>query len=187
MLPRHSPPLGDSFMSPALRRVPRLVLLCSVLLGFARAAAAQEAESSLPEKVRFVTADGVTIFGTFYKGPKAAPTVLMLHGLGATENRSKKNWIELAKTLQKDFSVLTFDFRGHGESTEVDGKLYASFKPNQYATKGGFRADRTRLDFKDIEKHAYPLFCNDIAAAKSYLERTKNDLGLCNVQNFLVV
>src|SRR5947209_6163094 len=38
-----------------------------------------------------------------------------------------------------------------------------------------------------MEKLYYPLHCNDIAAAKSYLERTKNDLGLCNVQNFSVI
>ena len=59
------------------------------------------------------TADGVTIYGTFFKGPRAAPVVLMLHPLGPGENRNKKNWVDLAKTLQKDFSVLTFDFRGY--------------------------------------------------------------------------
>src|SRR5436190_2175959 len=93
-----------------------LALLLGLVLGRPAGLRAQEAAG---EKVRFSTADGVTIYGTFFKGPRAAPVVLMLHPLGPGENRNKKNWVDLAKTLQKDFSVLTFDFRGHGDSVDV--------------------------------------------------------------------
>jgi hypothetical protein len=155
-------------------------------LGLTLPARAQEAAGDTGEKVRFVTVDGVTIHGNFFRGPRAAPAVVMLHPIGAGESRNKKNWIALAQELQKDFSVLTFDFRGHGDSTEIDAPLYYHYKFNGVATKNA-RVDRARIEFKDILPQYYSVFCNDIAAAKSYLERTKNDLGLCNTQNFVVI
>lgn len=155
-------------------------------VGVTLPARAQEAAGDTGEKVRFVTPDGVTIHGTFFRGPRAAPAVLMLHPLGKDESRNKKNWVALAQQLQKDFSVLTFDFRGHGDSTEIDSQLYYHYPLNGTATKNA-RVDRTRIEFKDILPQYYSIFCNDVAAAKSYLERTKNDLGLCNTQNFVVI
>lgn len=161
-----------------------IALLVGLALGTQRAPAQDAATGT--EKVKFITVDGVTIYGSFFRGPRAAPAVIMLHPLGAGENRNKKNWVELAKQLSKDFSVLTFDFRGHGESTEIDGPLYCHYRGNLDGTKGA-RADKSRLDFKDIQPYYYSLFCNDVAAAKAYLERTKNDLGLCNVQDLAII
>ena len=95
-----------------------------------------------PEKVRFETADGVKLHGKFYRSPtKGAPAVLMLHNIGSGESSSKERWIELAKTLQYNFSVLTFDFRGHGESVEIDPSLYFKYPYNAQITKG----DRTSV------------------------------------------
>src|SRR5437879_4389623 len=68
------------------------------------------------KKINFNTVDGVEIKGTFYPSAGKAPAVLLLHALG--EDSRKKNWVNLAEELQKNgFAVLTFDFRGHGEST----------------------------------------------------------------------
>src|SRR6478672_2061863 len=92
----------------------------------------------------------------------------------------------LAKTLQPECAVLTFDLRGHGNSTEIDPTLYLRYPQNVAYTKG-VNPNKVKLDYKDIDKNFYSVFINDIAAAKSYLERTKNDLGLCNTQNTVVI
>jgi hypothetical protein len=137
------------------------------------------------EKVRFDTADGVKLHGNFYpSAAKGAPAVIMLHNIG--ESSAKEKWIELAKTLQQSCSVLTFDFRGHGNSTEIDPALYLRYPYNAKITKGA-NINKVKLDYKDILKSGYTVFINDIAAAKSYLERTKNDLGQCNTQNTVVI
>lgn len=144
---------------------------------------AQELEK--PEVAKFDTADGVRINGLFYRCPtKGAPAVIMLHNIG--DSSQKEKWVELAKTLQTDFSVLTFDFRGHGKSTDIDPSLYFKYPFNVKTTKGA-SPNKTKLDWKDIDKSAYPVFVNDIAAAHSYLERSKNDLGMCNTQNTIII
>lgn len=103
-----------------MRRLQRFTLLAALaaltaLLGPASASAQPEK----PKAVEFVTADGVELHGTFYPSSKAkARTVLMLHDFG--EHSRKADWVRLAKSLQaKGYAVLTFDFRGHGESTKV--------------------------------------------------------------------
>jgi pimeloyl-ACP methyl ester carboxylesterase len=184
-------------MSPFSRRFlpPFLLLMLFALatpwLGAQNAADKKDekkdaADPTAIEKVHFTTVDGVKLSGTFYRGPKAAPVVLLLHAVGGDDNSNKSGWVELAKTLQTDFSVFTFDFRGHGKSVEIDPLQFRKYAPNIKAFKS-LTADKTTIDIKGMEKFYYPLLCNDIAAAKSYLERTKNDLGLCNVQNFLVI
>ena len=139
------------------------------------------------EPVSFSTVDGVTIRGKFYKGlPKAPPVVILLHNVGGSESSSHPYWIALAKELQTDFAVLAFDFRGHGNSTTVDPLLFLRNAADHRAVPSITR-DKTDLDIKSLNKLTYPLLCNDIAAAKSYLERTKNDLGECNTQNIFLV
>src|SRR4051812_16610826 len=99
-----------------LQRLPLPVALAALTLLLRPAAApAQE----MPKAVEFNTVDGVEIHGTFYpSGKPKARTVLMLHDFG--EHSRKAEWVKLAKALQaKDYAVLTFDFRGHGESTKV--------------------------------------------------------------------
>lgn len=55
------------------------------------------------------------------KNPKETPIVLMLHMRG----RSQRDWFPMAKELQeKGFAVCTFDFRGHGQSREVNPEVY---------------------------------------------------------------
>ena len=118
------------------------------------------------ESIKFKTVDGVTIKGNYYPGENTnAPTVMLLHNLN--ENRKKKNWLNLAVELQKKgYAVLTFDFRGHGESTAVEPEVFWS-KPylffNQYVKKG------QEIDNK-FDKRYLPALVNDIAAAKSYLD-----------------
>jgi hypothetical protein len=166
--------------------------LVAVALASSGSASAQnEAKDAAPiEDVSFSTVDGITLRGKFYRGPKAAPVVILLHNVGGAngETSNHPNWIALAKELQTDFAVLAFDFRGHGKSTTVDPLLFLNARnaANRKAAPS-VTINSTTLDQKSINKLAYPILCNDIAAAKSYLERTKNDLGECNTQNMFLV
>ncbi len=66
------------------------------------------------------TKDGVTLQGTFYvRATVINPPCRMLHKLKS--DSSQGSWSEYAKRLNHaGYSVLTFDFRGHGESKNVD-------------------------------------------------------------------
>src|SRR5262245_30322466 len=78
------------------------------------------------ESVSFKTCDGVLLKGTFYASPKggSSPDVLMLPNLGS--KRTEGDWEGLAVRLQsKGYASLIFDWRGHGESTQIiDPKLF---------------------------------------------------------------
>jgi len=134
------------------------------------------------ESIKFKTVDGVTIKGNYYPGENTnAPTVMLLHNLN--ENRKKKNWLNLAVELQKKgYAVLTFDFRGHGESTAVEPEVFWS-KPylffNQYVKKG------QEIDNK-FDKRYLPALVNDIAAAKSYLDK-RNDAKALNSSRLILI
>lgn len=49
------------------------------------------------------------------RGPRDAPTVVLLHGLGAHQ----RSWDRVAKPLE-DCRVITFDYAGHGRSNPAD-------------------------------------------------------------------
>lgn len=66
------------------------------------------------EDVAFVTADGLTLRGWLFQGSDERAVVLV-HGLSAARNTPLA--AALAKfLLAADYTVLTFDLRGHGES-----------------------------------------------------------------------
>jgi pimeloyl-ACP methyl ester carboxylesterase len=139
------------------------------------------------ERVKFDTVDGVEIHGTFYPGKSASksPCVLMLHALGGSSDQ--EGWAELAKKLQaKDMAVLSFDFRGHGESTNVAPGFWSidknrslrSYRPGKLREQISFR------DFTTVTNWA--TLVDDIAAAKRFLD-SKNDSGECNSANVAVI
>lgn len=65
--------------------------------------------------VTFRTDDGVTIAGTWYEpATRSGPAVILVHML----HRSRRDWDALASRLSAEgIGTLTFDLRGHGEST----------------------------------------------------------------------
>ena len=66
------------------------------------------------EEIKLQTEDGVTIHSTFYNA-NSNKGVILLHRLAKDRN----NWKDFASLLVKNnFSVITLDFRGHGQSTE---------------------------------------------------------------------
>ena len=162
------------------------LLLILALLAVPSAAPAQgkkDKETVKGDTVRITTVDGVELIGKFYaSAAKTAPTVLILHALG--EDSKKKGYQELAATLQKNYCVMTFDFRGHGESKSIDRDTFWRVPQNMSGVKGGPKSDT--IEYKDFAKAYYPYLINDIAAVKGFLDR-KNDLGVCNTSSFIVI
>jgi alpha-beta hydrolase superfamily lysophospholipase len=134
------------------------------------------------DSVKFDTADGVELRGTFYPASKAkAPAVLMLHRFGG----DRQGWKKLAEELQgKGLAVLTFDFRGHGESTKVSPDFWKHQSNTGYIK--GAKTDRKTIRVSDFRKDYLPMLVNDIVAAKRFLDK-QNDAGLCNSSNLIVI
>lgn len=150
-------------------------------------------ESSLaaqePETPRITTVDGVKLNAIYYPSPKKnSPVAIMLHPIGPDKSSKGADWKRLAQTLQKSgYAVMMFDFRGHGDSTEVDPQLFWSYKPNKALVKTK-EVDTIKVDdFLKTNNGAYlPVLINDIAAVKAYLDR-RNDEGACNTANTIVI
>jgi hypothetical protein len=139
------------------------------------------------EDISFKTYDGALIKGSFYPGSKGekSPTVMMLHPWGS--NSSKAGWVALAKRLQeKGYSVMTFDFRGHGLSTTVDPDKFWIYGPNRSEYKGPYKKDLSTIKYTDFKPSYLPYLVNDIMAARQDLDN-RNDGNGCNVSNLLVI
>lgn len=173
------------FFMPSLRSsvVCALIIFGGVLVFSGGRLSGQGSEKG--DKVRFTTVDGVEIQGTFFQAPRAkSPAVLLLHNMG--EDSRKKVWVNLAEELQKNnFSVLTFDFRGHGLSKTVDPTEFWKYPINRSLVKGGDRKG-TEIDFQNMKPAYYPVMVNDIAAARAFLE-ARNDANDCNVSSLILV
>jgi hypothetical protein len=169
-----------------MRSLRRLLAVSGVLcaVAFLPAAPAQDKEKSKGEKVRFESPDGVDLHGMFYTSNKAnPPTVLIVHAVG--ESSKQRGWTHLAEDLQqKGFAVLAFDMRGHGASDTISDLQRFWAAPANRLLKGFGKA--ITLDFKEFPSSYLPMLCNDIAAARTYLDR-RNDMGSCNVSNLIVI
>lgn len=156
-----------------------------VTLSFGTPATARAADED-QEEVRFTTHDNVELVGTWYKGKqgKNSPVALLLHATGPDNNRNKGDWDKLAKTLQKrGFAVLTFDFRGHGDSTLVTPSFW------KFPTNANYIPEakgKTAISVKQFKSGYYPMLANDIAAARYFIDQ-KNDAMDCNSSNILVI
>ncbi len=135
------------------------------------------------EGVKITTVDGVELHGLFFQSSKKdAPTVIVLHAIG--DSGTKKVYLDLARTLQPNYSVMTFDFRGHGKSKEIDPEKFWAIPTNAKLVKG-FKK-KTSVELSDFNKAYYPALVNDIAAVKAYLDR-KNDTGACNTSSTILI
>lgn len=142
------------------------------------------------ENVNINTADGVKLKGHFFPAAgKCQATVIMLHPVGEGKDMKVPEWKSLAEALQKNgCSVLMFDFRGHGDSKEIAS-------PKDFWNKTvNFQNVRTKnkeeIDVKDYIKQgaAYlPVLCNDIAAARAFLERRNDASKDCNTSSIIVI
>src|ERR1019366_3265127 len=95
---------------------------CLCLAGTALCQPVAFAQPPAPVPAKITTVDGVKLNATFYgSAKKNSPVVIMVHPIGDGKNSKPPEWKALAEYLQKqDFAVITFDLRGHGDSTTVD-------------------------------------------------------------------
>jgi pimeloyl-ACP methyl ester carboxylesterase len=178
-----------------LSRTP-LVLLAGLSLalpaGAGRVSAADDKE--VFSRVRLPTYDEMELAGTFYPSQPAAgkkdkdAVVMLLHDFGhrAGGGSHKDGWDKLAAALQKDgYSVLSFDFRGFGESTSVSPNFWKY--PKNKILKGAGKANPPEsISQKDFPNLYYTVLINDVAAARSFLDR-KNDAREVNTSNLIVI
>jgi len=146
------------------------------------------------KNVTFKTADGVDLSGTLYPAPggKRDATVIMLHSFDLKKggsSSSEEGWGQLAAALQTGgYVVLTFDFRGFGESKSLGNKQeFWNTKynnPPYLKRRPGKVADS--IDHKDFNQPYVPYLLNDIAAAKAYVDKL-NDNRECNSSSVILI
>jgi pimeloyl-ACP methyl ester carboxylesterase len=93
------------------------------------------------------TEDGFTLRGTLHPGATPdAPAVVLVHQVGS----ARAEWATLVRALREEpaLTVLTFDLRGHGEST---------------------RGPRGEVSFGGFDTDAWSATSADVAAAVGYL------------------
>lgn len=140
-----------------------------------------------PQKLLFESFDKVQLQGTWYpsavEGPKS-PCVILVHKIGG--NHQQEGWEALAQALQeKGFAVLSFDFRGHGDSKTVKPEFWGLSRSNTSAIKGA-NPKKEAIDWKEFLPSYYPMLVNDIAAAKLEIER-RNNAKECNASEVYLV
>jgi alpha-beta hydrolase superfamily lysophospholipase len=148
-----------------------------------------QAKKANSKRVTFKTFDGVELGGTFYPaegGGKKEGCVLLLHAFDPKKGGSSHadGWDRLAAQLQKaGYSVLSFDFRGFGDSKTINPVTFWKFSHNNLMRR---RKGQETIDHKDFLPAYYPQLVNDIAAAKAFLDR-RNDAGEINSSNLIVI
>lgn len=172
------------------RTVPEQAL-AGMLAGLLAALLPSVAAAQRSQEVRFETVDKVELKGTFYPsgGGNKSPCVLFLHKLGGF--RTQDGWDDLAKVLQsRGFAVLSFDFRGHNDSTTVDPEVFWQ-SPNTRVFKMG-KDSKDKISSADFvnpkKKNGFyvPVLVNDIEAAKNQLIN-QNNANNCNLSNLILV
>src|SRR5512144_129945 len=97
--------------------------VCVLVLLVLPCAAVAEPVAGSP--VTLTAGDGTMLAATYYAGEKPGPGILLLHQC----NKDRSSWNGLAQSLAgAGFHVLTFDYRGFGESP---GKRFAELTPEE--------------------------------------------------------
>jgi len=148
-------------------------------------------DKKLPEKQKFnaTTADGVKLVGDFYPSPKGrnGPVIMLLHAIGRSDTKdtlSRKNFpLAFVEALQeKGYAVLTFDFRGYGESIQVEPKFWDTI--NLPVNRANPPATVEAKQFTQIQH--FLSMGNDLIAAKDWLNLANNG-GDCNSASTVIV
>jgi len=143
--------------------------------------------------VSFPTYDGVKISGKLYKNSsgKRDAVVILLHDFTEKGGKSEAdNLPALAEALYEDgYSVLTFDFRGFGESKEIRKETFWKYPDNIAFMHNVKLKDKDlpeTIDHKNFKSKYYIWLINDIAAAKAFLDRA-SDRKDVNSHNTVVI
>jgi hypothetical protein len=148
------------------------------------------------KRVKFNSPDGVELSGKFYAVPKGVTskdaTVLMLHDFTQKTggDSEQDEWAGLAEKFQGEgYAVLTFDFRGHGDSKSISPQVFWAAQENRLAVpRTGFdpKSPPTSIDQKNFPPYYYLRLIDDINGAKAYLDRKSMNKEL-NSSNIIVV
>lgn len=181
-------------LSPRCFALSLACLAMAIGVGSQTLSAADDDAKPEGKRVHFTTVDDVELTGTLYR---AAPTagnkdrdtvVLLLHDFHHVKGGSshQDGWNHLAGELQKaGYSVLSFDFRGFGDSKSVSTKFW-KYGHNSRLRGANKANPPSSIDQKDFPSTYYMLLLNDIAAARSYLN-VLNDAGEVNSSNIIVI
>lgn len=124
------------------------------------------------------TADGVTLAGDFYPAPDTrrlvAPCVVLLHPIGPGKaHASRRDFGLWPEELRKaGFAVITFDFRGYGDSKAIDAEKFWS----QHTPRTPNQIKSTKIDNQDFMSRSDWLhLVNDLVAIKVWMNLQNND------------
>ena len=142
------------------------------------------------ERVAIDTADGLRLQGVWYPGKKGkqSDTVILVHNVGAQYSMDKGNWTKLAETLwEADFSVLRFDMRGHGKSTNqraiFNAKEFCDLTVHPQNKYSGAPVSNPKyfvsIDARRFSGAYIPYLLNDLMAVRRFID-IKNDEGTTN-------
>jgi hypothetical protein len=190
------PLLGEfSMRQSRCHRFAAVALLAGVV--FAASSTPGRGEPAEPETVRVKTADGLNLWGKWFPGGKGqkSDAVILVHAYGSNASDGKSGpWEPLAKALQKEgYSVIMFDLRGHGRSTDFkvldDKKAFSEQQFNKLAGYGSTPAQIKAI--KELKKERfspgyYPYLINDITGARLFID-DKNDKNECNAGRVFVI
>lgn len=104
--------------------------LLIIIAVFVSGCVGQQEVDEISKEVKPKTEDGFTIAGNFYEGDSSS-SIILLHML----NRNRNDWNDFAGQLQKEgYNVLSIDLRGHGQSTDKDGRVvnWQTFSANDF-------------------------------------------------------
>jgi hypothetical protein len=178
---------------PVFRVRLSLAALAIAMLAFAGQGASSRGEEKeeMPEDGRFRTADGLRLYYQWYAGGKGEKSdcVILVPNYGS--DLTKGPWISLAKGLRKEgYSVLLFDFRGHGKNTD----FRTMSKPDEFCNHPYNRYSGQVLNkttIKELKKERfspayYPYLVNDLTGARKFLDE-QNDARQCNSGRVFVI
>lgn len=163
------------------------------LSGMGSRSPVQAQAQKLPDKQKFnaVTPDGVRLVGDFYPSPKGrnGPVIMLLHAVGRSATKdalSRKNFPPafIEELQSKGYAVLTFDFRGYGESTQVEPKFWNA---NPLGLPVNPMNPPSSIEAKQFTQPRHFLSMgNDLIAAKEWLNLANNG-GDCNSASTVIV
>ncbi len=114
--------LGCILFATPVNRQKQVLESCLALASGDNAAAGSAGDSSAIKITdMYITgADGAKIKATYYSPGKPGPAVILLHQ--CNDNFDRKSWVPLATALaHRGIHVMTYDFRGHGETPAGGG------------------------------------------------------------------
>jgi pimeloyl-ACP methyl ester carboxylesterase len=144
------------------------------------------------ELVTLSTTDHVLLHARYYRGAqgKTSGCVLLLHDLN--KSSADPSWRSLAEKLHaRGHTVLALDFRGHGESKQVEPDFWD--EPVNQGLTSYIRGAPANAQPRHIEHSDFPgeyavWLLHDIAAARAFLElKHDNPDEPVNLRNLVIV